>query len=461
MITAPWKWLGDGADYLAGLADRSLDLHLRLAVTGLRRSGKTVFISSLVHHLLDAVDLPFVKAYHDHRYRGARLVQSSGRMTFPIATFLEDLNDVPPRWPKATEDLSTLFLEIAYETEDTIWRQVQGDWRLKLEIIDYPGEWLLDLPLLDTSFEEFSQDAWTCLDYPERRKLAENWIACLERLNPAGQPDLDGLEAAITAYRDYAVRCQRELGLSFIQPGRLTSPGEFEGSKLLRFCPLMPKLLGDNWIRAELEARFLRYRERVVLPFYEQQFRFFDRQIVLVDLLSNLNAGPDHFDDTRRALERILKSFRYGRRNLIDRLFAPSIDRVLFAVSKTDHVASNQHPNLKQLLELLVRPRIQELRFHGLDHDVLAIAALRSTDVVRTEHDGQMLSCVRGRLKNEDRETILFPGEVPPDLPETDDWTNGRFRFREFAPRRLVPGKTGQHIRLDQAIEYLIGDKLA
>jgi predicted YcjX-like family ATPase len=67
---------------------------------------------------------------------------------------------------------------------------------------------------------------------------------------------------------------------------------------------------------------------------------------------------------------------------------------------------------------------------------------------------------VRGRLKDEDRETVLFPGEIPPDLPEPEDWSSGRFRFRDFAPRRLRPGNPNQHIRLDQAIEFLIGDKL-
>ena len=56
---------------------------------------------------------------------------------------------------------------------------------------------------------------------------------------------------------------------------------------------------------------------------------------------------------------------------------------------------------------------------------------------------------------------MLFPGEIPPDLPEPDDWTSGRFRFKEFAPRRLVPSAAGQHIRLDQALQFLIGDKLA
>ena len=65
--------LGDVWDELGILTDRALDRHLRVAVTGLSRSGKTVFITSLVHHLLDGNGLPFLEPVHDGRYLGARL----------------------------------------------------------------------------------------------------------------------------------------------------------------------------------------------------------------------------------------------------------------------------------------------------------------------------------------------------------------------------------------------------
>ena len=56
---------------------------------------------------------------------------------------------------------------------------------------------------------------------------------------------------------------------------------------------------------------------------------------------------------------------------------------------------------------------------------------------------------------------MLFPGEIPPDLPEPEDWTSGRFRFKEFAPKRLTAAAAGQQLHLDQALQFLIGDKLA
>ena len=158
----------------------------------------------------------------------------------------------------------------------------------------------------------------------------------------------------------------------------------------------------------------------------------------------------------------VMRSFRYGSSGLLARLFRPRIDTLLFAASKADHVAHNQHNNLRLLLERLVNDAAARARFEGLTPSFVALAAHRSTDVVRTEHHGQVLSCVRGRLKDENRETVLFPGEVPADLPSEEDWRSDRFRFRDFAPRRLrlSGAEAPQHIRLDQALETLIGDRL-
>ena len=135
---------------------------------------------------------------------------------------------------------------------------------------------------------------------------------------------------------------------------------------------------------------------------------------MLIDLLSTLNRGPACFADLQATLDMVLRSFRYGSSGLIARVFRPRINTLLFAASKADHVAHNQHNNLRLLLERLVADAAARARFEGITPTFAAIAAHRSTDVVRTEYHGQVLSCVRGRLKDDDRETVLFPGEIRP-----------------------------------------------
>jgi len=425
--------------------ERLIDRQLRLAITGLRRSGKTVFTTSFVHHLVSAHDLPFLNAAHQGRLIGAK-ARDFGRDAFPYQQFLSAMQGAPPRWPEPTERLTELRLDIQYRTNGWIGGLLAPYQTFEVDIIDYPGEWLLDLPLLQQDYSQFSAAALDMLGAGVRADAARAWRSSL---------DHGSVDELIERYRDFLATCQRELSLAFIQPGRLVH--DFEEIKHSHaFCPLP----AGHRFEVEMRQRFERYLTELVKPFFTEHFSTFDRQIVLVDLFTCLNEGPEHFLDTQRALRVILDSFSYGRNSWFRRLFAPRIEKVLFAASKADHVAANQHANLKQLLELMVEPAMLRARAEGIDFDVLALSAVRATDTVKTEYQGQTLSCVRGRLKREHRETVIFPGEIPSELPNAADWASGIFRFREFAPRSLKPGAVGQHIRLDQAIEFALGDKL-
>ena len=450
-----------GFEDLAGLA---LDRTLRLAVTGLRQGGKTVFITALVHHLLSGRELPFLSAAHEGRLLGARLLptRTGDLPPFPFAAARAALTSGEPRWPEPTTSLSALRLELRFAIKGMLRRQFGAHRSLVLMIIDYPGESLLDLPLLEQSYDAWSGATLETAATGPRDELAKDWLGFLATLEPTAPARPGQATQAAALYTTYLKRCQREAGLGLLQPGRFTMPGELAGSDLLQFCPLSPGPAPGGSLRELMRQRYDRYRAEVVSPFYRDHLSRFDRQIVLVDLLAPLNRGPAAFADLQATLDMVMRSFSYGSSGLLARLFRPRIDTLLFAASKADHVAHNQHNNLRLLLERLVTDAAARARFEGLAPGFVALAAHRSTDVVRTEHQGQVLSCVRGRLKDENRETVLFPGEIPADLPTDEDWRADRFRFRDFAPRRLrLNGAAApQHIRLDQALETLIGDRL-
>jgi predicted YcjX-like family ATPase len=446
------------------LANLALERTLRLAVTGLRGSGKTVFITTLVHHLLVGRELPFLEVVEEGRLFGARLLprRPGDLPAFPFGAGRAALAAEEPHWPAPTEGLSSLRLRIRFLARSALLRRLTQHRSLILEIIDYPGEWLLDLPLLGQSYEEWSTAVLVGSEQPARAALAATWRRFIAGLAPGAPADPEQVRTAASLYTEFLKTAQSEAGLSVLQPGRFTMPGDLAGSELLQFCPLGPGDAPAGSLRALMAERYDRYRRLVIEPFYRDHFSRFDRQIVLIDLLRALNRGRDCFADAQRALEMVLESFRYGPSGLLARLFRPRIETLLFAASKADHVAHNQHHNLRLLLERMVADAAARARFEGLTPSFVALAALRSTDVVQTEHHGQMLSCVRGRLKGEDRETILFPGEIPADPPDEADWQAGTFRFYDFAPRRLAlhGAPKPQHIRLDQALEVLIGDRL-
>lgn len=123
------------------LAEASNDLlvqpTVRLGVTGLARSGKTVFTTALVHQLTGLHPLPALRASQEGRLRRARLVpQPDDAVTrFPYEDHFAALTETR-HWPRSTDRISQLRLEIDYERKSG-WRT--GPASLMVDIVDYPG----------------------------------------------------------------------------------------------------------------------------------------------------------------------------------------------------------------------------------------------------------------------------------------------------------------------------------
>ena len=127
---------------------------VRLGVTGLSRAGKTVFIIALIHGLTRGGRFPMFEPYATGRIARARLAPQPDdavpRFAYEnhVRTLIEER-----RWPSSTTEISELRLVIDYQ------RQNGADRTLTVDIVDYPGEWLLDLPLLNKSFEQWSAES--------------------------------------------------------------------------------------------------------------------------------------------------------------------------------------------------------------------------------------------------------------------------------------------------------------
>ncbi|MDR5867586.1 YcjX family GTP-binding protein [Halomonas koreensis] len=452
---------------LADLLERGRDRQLRLAVTGLSRAGKTAFLTSLIDQLRHAgleARLDLLPAAREGRLLGARRVeqQDLGVPRFPLDRALAALDAEPPQWPAPTRGISELRLVIRYRPRRRGWAGGETR-RLTLDLFDYPGEWLLDLPLLSHDFASWSRSqAFT----GERGALFADWREAVARLDPAAPVDEGRLASLAERYAE-GLRAAREAGFSDLQPGRFLLPGDLEGAPVLQFFPL-PSLddadpatlagLPEDSLYATLARRFRYYQQHIVRPFYREHFRRFDRQIVLVDVLGALNAGPERFEDLARSLSRLMQSFDYGRRSLLTRLFAPRIDRLAIAATKADHVTPEQHPRLTGLLEALLAEPLKDLRFADVPVRALSLAAIRATEAREVDHQGRRHPALRGTTLDGEP-ALLFPGEVPARLPDADFWRRQGFAFPAFRPRPRGDDAL-PHIRLDAALDWLIGDKL-
>ncbi|WP_106477292.1 YcjX family GTP-binding protein [Phytohalomonas tamaricis] len=458
---------------LNDLLERTLDRQVRLAVTGLSQAGKTAFLTSLVNQLrhagLDA-RLDLLTPVREGRILGAQRINQPDLSIprFPYDEGIAALSSAPPRWPEATRGISELRLSIRYRSR-TRSRHLLGEQaQLTLDLIDYPGEWLLDLPLLKLDYLQWCERMAELMT--ERRKhYAAPFLDAVAVLDPTMDADEQQLAELAARYAGSLHKARNEGGYTYVQPGRFLLPGELAGAPVLQFFPLPD--LGDadrerfaalpaQSIYKTLEARFEHYKRTVVGPFYRDYFRRFDRQIVLVDVLSALNAGPDVFGDLRLALSTLMQSFDYGRRSLVNRLFNPRIDRLAIAATKADHVTPEQHPRLLSLVEALLAEPIKDLRYADVPVRAFSLAAIRATEARTVAGNADQQQPVLKGTTQDGEDVLLFPGDVPEQLPDADFWQRQGFTFTSFRPAPFTASSALPHIRMDAALDWLLGDKL-
>ncbi len=454
------------------LVNRSLDRHLRLAVTGLSRSGKTAFITALVQQLEQvgfSARLPHWQVVQSGRLLGVKRVPQVNHHipTFPYEEGLAALHGEPPRWPEPTRSVSEIRLELRFNSRHPLLRHIGSDTSsLFLDLVDYPGEWLLDLPLLQMNYSQWSEQVRQQLERPELRSAAAEWLALGSRLALAAPYDDDAMRTLAASYTQWLHYCKSTLGLSLVQPGRFVLPGEHAGAPMLQFVPWVwgPLLASaqSGSLQSMLEERFAHYKQHLVQGFYRDHFASFDRQIVLVDCLQPLQAGESAVNDLEQTLALIIQSFHYGQSSWLRRLFSPRIDKLLFAASKADHVTPDQHGNLQSLLRDLVQRAYGVARFEGIEIECLPIASVRASEYRQVNHNGRLLTALQGTTLGGEQ-VHLFPGEVPNQRPGKQFWSTQEeagFGFISLRPPHMHRGVAMPHLRLDQVLEFLLGDKL-
>ena len=466
----------------ATMRERALGIStptLRLGVTGLSRSGKTVFLAALVHNLVHGGRLPLFAPYAEGRLAGAALAEQPDDDVprFPYEAHVRALVDERV-WPASTRRIAELRVTIEYESARILGRRL-GPGRLHLDLVDYPGEWLLDLPLLNLDYAAWCADALAeAARRPEAARPFHEALGFAVPAAPANDPDAEALAEAFATYLRTA-RADPD-ALAALPPGRFLMPGDLEGSPALTFAPLRlpdgepPQ--GSLW--AMMERRYEAYKTHVVRPFFRDHFARLDRQVVLVDALAALNGGPEALAELRRALGQVLACFRVGRLSFLGSLVDRRIEKILFCATKADHIHHADHDRLEAILAHLVAEARERAAFSGAEVDVAAMAAVRATREATVTRGGDTFRTIAGtpmkgeridgRVFDGQTEIGLFPGDLPDDPSEVfsaprDEYGVTTLRFRPGRVERTNSGLALSlpHIRLDRVLQYLIGDRLA
>jgi predicted YcjX-like family ATPase len=169
-------------------------------------------------------------------------------------------------------------------------------------------------------------------------------------------------------------------------------------------------------------------------------------------------------------------------------MFRPRIDRILFAATKADHLHHANHDRLERILARMTERAIARAQFAGAAIDVIALAAVRATREATVAQGRNRLPSIVGtpvagetagdQAFDGASEAAMFPGDLPED-PEalfsgpggtfkglsTTDAREADYRFLRFRPPATEKTDGAHpalpHIRLDRALQFLLGDHLA
>ncbi len=433
-------------------------------MTGLARAGKTAFLTSVAANLLAlGAGRPVLPGLGRQMGRVQSIqIAPTGAERLPRFDYrrhLSALTTDPPAWPERTSAAAVLAFDIVIGRER--FGLTIPSRRIRLELLDYPGEWLLDLPLLQTSFREWSTAMLRRLTTPAYAEIGRDFLAFSLAL-PAQAPADEAL--ALAGHQIYVrtlLRLRDEARLAMLQPGRflMPAPGAAPG-----WTPFFP-YAGDGALATLLAERYGRYVEAARQDLADPMFGNLDRIVVLADLLTALHAGPSAFADASGALAAAAAALRW-RRSWLDSIMALTrfqlpprvITRLAFAATKSDHVAERQRGNLVGLLRDAARGTGEG----DVTTGYFAIAAVRCTEDFVWTLEGRPVSAVRGRRIGDERLGRSYPGEVPDRMPDAAFWAHPFLELPEFEPRRPPDAGRGgvPELGLDALLGFLLADVL-
>ncbi|MCU6163100.1 YcjX family protein, partial [Enterobacter bugandensis] len=140
-------------------------------------------------------------AVREDRLLGVKRVpqRDLGIQRFTYDEGLASLYGTPPNWPTPTRGVSEIRLALRFRSSDSLLRHFKETSTLYLEIVDYPGEWLLDLPMLEQDYLSWSRQM-TGLLQGERAEWAKTWLTLCQQCDPLAPADENQLAAIAQAY---------------------------------------------------------------------------------------------------------------------------------------------------------------------------------------------------------------------------------------------------------------------
>jgi predicted YcjX-like family ATPase len=453
-----------------------------IAVAGLSRSGKSAFITSVIANLEAAMQtaegqkwlngLDVVDSGRLHSARRPPNFTAINGYQFPYKDMLAALAANTPTWPKRTANIYETALDVRFWPNHKPQQASDPTASLRLVFVDYPGEWLVDVPMARQDYADWSKTVFERLLASPWSDISGAFQAFVAATKWDRLSDDETTQQAALAWQRVLLAA-RDNGLKWLQPGQFVRKrGESEEAsapslqeQALWFCPLPANVISDakrGSLAHAMEKRYSSYRKGVK-QFFSETLKDASRHLLLIDVLETLAEGENAFNETAAVLGEVYGVLADSHPGAFKALFSKSgFDKVLLVATKADTVPPNQRAALSSLLKDMCSGTIAGNA--NIPNPVACYtAAIRATEDVEWEVDGAKVRVVKGLCADTGKQVLVKMIDIPDAMPDSAYFKRRvGVRTPRFVPPKIKPdGRSGiPNVQLGKVLDNLIGDLL-
>lgn len=407
----------------------------RIAIVGTQKSGKTVFLTSVIWLLKEYDrDLEEIK---DFEYQSTLDFKGIPPRRSDIPSFNFEANRsqlIEAReWPTKTSD-SHIYRCSFKATDKKGKRHTQ-----KLEFLDFPGERMADGFMYKHSYSEWSHFVLNALQ--ASTALKNEYAAFYDTIS---KTTIDH-RTAVDAYKTLLKCAYSKYFMLMVSPsvflldqkgsalGKNSNPAERScGLDGMDFVPLPVEARQAN---KELYQKFKKnydaYKKAVVNPLFTWLLDA-EQMYMLINVLAVLSAGVDHYNDTRELIKTVLSHARdkqdHWTSGFLGLVRLARLKKFGFVVPQCDRVIKEDRDNMLRIATELVG-KDRQLLNKNVDSGFFVCAAINSSE--STQENGKALIRIR-----ESENDWVTTSRVPEKVPETE-WKGFSYpRIKPVVPYR-------------------------
>lgn len=360
-----------------------------VVITGLSRSGKTLFFTSLLSLLSERAhpenfqvdSLPLLHSLPKSRILAVEIKPLQEETCFPLEQSLAQLQE--GQWPSSTDQIYGFELILTLQQTHPLKKLLRSSNQVVFRFYDYPGEWLTDLPMLQKNFLQWSDSAWSQQFNPPQKFYAQAWHHAVEQFDFDQPPNDLRIGQYLEHFRDY-LQTAKALGITLLQPGSLLVPNPAFDWSQHGFAPLPSAISSDPlhpWTQ-KFALHFEQFKSQWLKPLQTHYFSKADKQLILLDLHEGLSHSRAHLMQLKETLSNLAGSFVYGTNKWYKPkiLFGERISKVAFVATKSDLIPAAQHTNFMRLLQDITSGVRAHLTNAEVDFQHFLVSSIQVTD---------------------------------------------------------------------------------